>query len=86
MKAGGHGRGDAFTALAVGALAAAPYLLRGGLQTFIAFDDDKHILENAPVLAGLTASGLRWALTTFHTGNWHPLTWLSHMLDVSLFG
>src|SRR5205085_876328 len=35
---------------------------------------------------GLTLKGIGWAFTTFHAGNWHPLTWLSHMLDSQLFG
>ena len=38
------------------------------------------------MLDGLTWSGVRWAFTTGHAGNWHPVTWLSHMLDVELFG
>src|SRR5204863_1336737 len=36
--------------------------------------------------AGLTRRGVVWAFTTWHAGNWHPLTWLSHMLDQALFG
>jgi tetratricopeptide (TPR) repeat protein len=50
------------------------------------FDDGKLILGNAPVLRGLTGESVRWALTATYTGNWHPLTWLSHLADVSLFG
>jgi tetratricopeptide (TPR) repeat protein len=53
---------------------------------FINFDDNEYITENHPVKAGLTFKGVTWAFTTFHAGNWHPLTWLSHMLDVQLFG
>jgi tetratricopeptide (TPR) repeat protein len=53
---------------------------------FINFDDPAYVLENPHVRAGLSVEGLRWALTTTHTGNWHPLTWVSHMADVSLFG
>ncbi|MBI2194435.1 MAG: tetratricopeptide repeat protein [Planctomycetes bacterium] len=53
---------------------------------FINFDDPKYITENAPVNAGLTRQGVLWAFTTFHASNWHPLTWLSHMLDVQVFG
>lgn len=53
---------------------------------FIDFDDNEYVTENAVVRSGLTWAGVRWALTAFHSGNWHPLTWMSHMLDVSLFG
>jgi len=53
---------------------------------FLAWDDDDYVTNNAHVRAGLTAEGLDWALTTRAEGNWHPVTWLSHMLDVELFG
>jgi hypothetical protein len=53
---------------------------------FVDFDDPKYITNNSMVLHGLTLDGLTWAFTTKHAANWHPLTWLSHMLDVDLFG
>lgn len=53
---------------------------------FINFDDPQYVAENARVLEGLTSSSIAWAWTTPHAGNWHPLTWLSHMTDVELFG
>jgi tetratricopeptide (TPR) repeat protein len=53
---------------------------------FTNFDDDVYVTDNPQVLQGLTSSGLRWAFTTFHACNWHPVTWLSHMADCSLFG
>ncbi len=53
---------------------------------FSSFDDTLYITENRQVRSGLTAASVRWALTTRHAGNWHPLTWLAHMLDVELFG
>jgi tetratricopeptide (TPR) repeat protein len=53
---------------------------------FIQFDDTVYVLENPIVAGGLTRAGLAAALTTFHTGNWIPLAWLSHMLDVQFFG
>ena len=54
---------------------------------FIVFDDDAYVTENPRVLGGLTRDGLVWAFSeTSRAGNWHPLTWLSHMLDVQLFG
>ena len=53
---------------------------------FVNWDDDQYIVENPHVLGGLTGANIRWALTTTHLGNWHPLTWLSHQLDCTLFG
>ena len=53
---------------------------------FVVFDDPDYVTENSHVQAGLTWAGVKWAFTTFHASNWHPLTWLSHMLDASLFG
>ena len=53
---------------------------------YVYFDDDLYVLERPFVLAGLSWEGLLWAMTSFEHSNWHPLTWLSHMLDVSLFG
>lgn len=52
---------------------------------FINYDDPDYITENAHVQSGLSADGIRWAFTTWHASNWHPLTWLSHMLDCDLF-
>jgi len=53
---------------------------------FVAFDDVDYIVENAQVQAGLTGTGIRWAFTAFHSSNYHPLTWLAHMVDCALFG
>lgn len=53
---------------------------------FVSFDDKPYVTENRQVQQGLTAKGLVWAFTTFHEANWHPLTWLSHMLDYQLYG
>lgn len=50
-----------------------------------AFDDEVYVNLNPFVVQGVTWQGLRWSLTTFATGNWHPLTWWSHMIDVALF-
>ena len=55
-------------------------------NAFVILDDDQYIYDNGHVGRGLSLEGLRWAFTTFHAANWHPLTWLSHMLDVELFG
>lgn len=53
---------------------------------FINYDDPLYVSNNADVLGGLTANGIRWAFTSVHAAYWHPVTWLSHQLDVSLFG
>src|SRR5881396_592194 len=53
---------------------------------FVSYDDPDYVSGNPYVRAGLTRAGLSWAFTTGHAGNWHPLTWLSHMLDCQLFG
>jgi tetratricopeptide (TPR) repeat protein len=45
-----------------------------------------YVSENSHVLSGLSIDGLRWALTSFHASNWHPLTWLSFQLDASVWG
>jgi len=55
-------------------------------HAFVNFDDSIYAARNSHVLAGLTWDGVRWAVTTFQTANLHPLTWLSLMLDVTLFG
>jgi tetratricopeptide (TPR) repeat protein len=52
---------------------------------FVEYDDQQYVTDNPRVQAGLTWSGLVWAFG-FHAGNWHPLAWLSHMLDCQLFG
>ena len=53
---------------------------------FINYDTQKYVYNNRYVKAGLTANGISWAFTTTYFSNWHPLTWLSHMLDVQLYG
>jgi protein O-mannosyl-transferase len=53
---------------------------------FVNWDDQSYLTENANVQAGLSWSNVRWALTTSHSPYWHPLTWMSHMLDVTLYG
>jgi tetratricopeptide (TPR) repeat protein len=53
---------------------------------FVALDDPGYVYANPDVANGLGWSSLRWALTTGHEANWHPLTWTSHILDVEAFG
>jgi tetratricopeptide (TPR) repeat protein len=49
-------------------------------------DDPDYVSENPHVAHGVTAEGIAWAFTQRHAGNWHPLTWLSHMVDCELYG
>jgi len=53
---------------------------------FVNYDDDDYVYENQHILNGLTGDGVIWAFTTGDEANWHPLTWLSLMLDCELFG
>ena len=53
---------------------------------FVAYDDNDYVTANRHVQAGLSWSNVAWAFTTTDVSNWHPLTWLSYMADVTLFG
>ncbi len=53
---------------------------------FVRYDDGDYIYQNPHVADGPTGQNVVWAFTQFHSNNWHPLTWLSHMLDVKLWG
>jgi len=53
---------------------------------FINLDDDLYVTDNPYVCKGLTAKGIIWAFTSIHKGHWHPMTWISHMVDYSLYG
>lgn len=53
---------------------------------FINFDDDIYVTGNRHVQSGLSVEGLTWSVGTFQCGNWHPLTWFSHMADVEVYG
>jgi Tfp pilus assembly protein PilF len=52
---------------------------------FVNYDDDRYVTDNPHIRQGLTADTFTWALTSTEQANWHPLTWMSHALDVSLF-
>lgn len=53
---------------------------------FVNYDDNHYVSENRQVASGLTTKGILWAFQTTYSCNWHPLTWLSHMADVELYG
>lgn len=54
--------------------------------SFLAWGDSDFVTENRPVQTGLSLDNIRWAVTTQETGNWHPLPWLSYLLDTTLYG
>jgi len=53
---------------------------------FILYDDPTYVRDNPHIRSGITLEALGWSLTSTYAANWHPLTWVSHMLDVELFG
>jgi len=53
---------------------------------FVNYDDDVYITDNPNVTGGITCKSIIWAFTSAYGGNWHPLTWISHMLDCQMFG
>jgi tetratricopeptide (TPR) repeat protein len=57
-----------------------------GEHQFIIFDDPRYVVDNPHVHAGLTTESIRWAFTTTSGSNWHPLTWLSYMVNYELHG
>ncbi len=52
---------------------------------YVNYDDNVYVTDNIHVQGGLTWDTVEWALVTFDAGNWHPLTWLSHALDVEMY-
>ena len=69
-------------------LAAITWLVFGQTlrHDFVNVDDVDYLLKNAAVARGLTTEGAIWAFTHFHASNWHPVTWISHMLDCQFYG
>jgi Flp pilus assembly protein TadD len=61
------------------------YVPAGNLS-FLFYDDEAYVTSNSHVRSGLTAANAAWAFTSLEAANWHPLTWLSHMVDCQLFG
>src|SRR6266481_6446933 len=78
-------RPDHLILLALGTITLGIYAQVIGHQ-FITLDDPTYIKENPMVNRGVTLTGLAWAFTSFYATNWHPLTWISHMIDCQLFG
>ena len=59
---------------------------RAAFFPFALIDDGDYVTNNYHITSGLSLNSIKWAFTTFHAGNWHPLTWLSLMMDSQLFG
>jgi Flp pilus assembly protein TadD len=78
-------RPDLLILLALGAITLGIYAQVIGHQ-FITLDDPTYIRANPMVNRGVTLAGLTWAFSTFYAANWHPLTWIAHMIDSQLFG
>ena len=84
-----NSKNDRKTVLAVaGLLALLTFVVFGGVlrNDFITLDDWHYVTHNPHVTPGLTLPGIGWAFSTGYESNWHPLTWLSHMLDCSVNG
>jgi protein O-mannosyl-transferase len=81
----GHWRWPALICLCL-ALATAAVYLRAGWNDFVNYDDSAYVTENQHVLNGLKWADVVWAFKTGHASNWHPLTWVSHMIDRAAFG
>jgi tetratricopeptide (TPR) repeat protein len=80
-----HSRGKLWIGLALGLVTLALFLPSVTHQ-FLRYDDQQYVTENQHVQAGLTWSSVVWAFKSFRATNWHPLTWLSHMLDCQFYG
>lgn len=80
-------RGAVVLAVSV-ALAALVWIVFGQTLShdFVNYDDMDYVTKNAQVARGLSLEGIGWAFTHFHSSNWHPVTWISHMIDCELYG
>ena len=85
VPAGKFGRTEIAIAAALAIVTFAIYAQVIG-HHFITLDDPTYIQENPMVNRGVTLAGVAWAFTAFYATNWHPLTWISHMLDCQFFG
>jgi hypothetical protein len=80
--------GTARSVLVCVALVLAVLAVYGGVggHAFVDLDDGEYVYDNAWVQQGLSRSGIAWAFALSSYANWHPVTWLSHMADVQMFG
>jgi len=83
----GFSRREALAAAVLAVLALAAYVpIWFGDYQFLNADDNEYVTDNPHMQAGLTGPSLWWALTAYHSNNWHPLTWMSLQLDCQLYG
>jgi tetratricopeptide (TPR) repeat protein len=80
-----HSRSKLWIGLTLGLVTLA-FFLPSVTHQFLRYDDQQYVTENQHVQAGLTWATISWAFKSFHATNWHPLTWLSHMLDCQFYG
>jgi hypothetical protein len=83
---GSTGKGRTWLLCALLALLTLALYWPAGRCDFVDLDDPGYVFENQVVRQGVSASGLMWALADAHESNWHPVTWVSHMLDCQCFG
>ena len=76
------------TALICVVLALATFVAFEGVRSndFVNYDDNQYVTDNGYVQKGLSFASIKWAFTTWYQGNWHPLTWMSHLVDSTVFG
>jgi tetratricopeptide (TPR) repeat protein len=60
--------------------------MQAGNHQFVNYDDYAYVTKNPHVVNGITGNNIEWAFTSVEASNWHPITWLSHMADVQLYG
>ncbi len=81
----GNWRFAVLPGLVLAVIALSLYWQVGG-HAFINLDDNVYVYDNSHIATGISVSNIAWAFTSLEAANWHPLTWLSHMLDVQLYG
>src|SRR5215471_11990180 len=81
----GHRRANFLICLGLAVITVLVYLPLRDHQ-FVYLDDKEYVTENPHVLGGLSLPQVAWVFSHAYAGNWHPLTWVSHMLDCQLWG
>ncbi len=79
-------RAGGLLVIALLTVASLAVFIRVAHYPFVAYDDPLYVAENSHVREGISVEGLAWAFRSTDAANWHPLTWISHMADVELFG
>jgi len=82
----GHGRAALFFVVGILTIAVLVVFAQVGGHDFVNFDDNLYVTGNHRIQQGLSLDTIRWAFRSSEASNWHPVTWVSHALDVQLFG